>query len=302
MVLISIGRLERFNIDCDYIDTEGTPMKVLTRMLITAVLFSAFSSIAMAQSSDDYHPFLSDKFHLGVGVFWPKINFDVRVDGSDPEEEIDFDEALNLSDYQAALSLNFRWRFGEKWSVVGQYWSIDRSGEEVLTEDVSWGDITFKEGTFVGGGVGLDIAGVFFGREFNLAPQHDLGWGIGAHYMNLDSFLEGEIIADDDSVEFQQVTATAAFPLPNIGAWYMYSWSPKWMFGGHLNWLSASIGDYSGGLWDAQVGVNYQAFKNIGFGLSYKAFIMNVDVDTDDWHGKAELDQIGPMLTVTAMW
>jgi hypothetical protein len=172
----------------------------------------------------------------------------------------------------------------------------------VLTEDVPWEDIIFREGTFVAGGVGLDVVRVFLGRKFDLAPQHELGWGIGLHYMNLDTFMEGEILINDDTNEFHRATASAAFPLPNIGAWYMYSWSPKWVLETHLDWLSASIGDYSGGLWGAEVGINYQAFKNVGFGLHYKGFILDVDIDKDDWHGKAEFDQTGPMFSVTATW
>ena len=82
----------------------------------------------------------------------------------------------------------------------------------------------------------------------------------------------------------------------------MYSWSPKWIFQSRLDWLSASVGNYSGSMWDIQAGVNYQAFKNIGFGLYYKAFLLDVDIDKDDWHGKAKLNQAGPVLTLTATW
>ena len=273
-------------------------MKALTRLLATALLLSTFLDTAMAQSSDDYHPFLSDKFNLGVGLFWPKVNLDLRVDGTEPEEEIDFDEALNLSDYPTSPYINFRWRFGEKWSLFGQYWSTDTSGKEVLPYDVKWGDVVFREGTFVGGGAGLDVARVFLGRKFDLAPQHELGWGVGLHWMSLDTYIEGEILIDDDSTEFHRAAVSAAFPLPNIGAWYMYSWSPKWMLHANIDWLSATIGNYSGGLWDAQVGINYQAFKNIGFGFDFKAFLLDVDIDKDDWHGKTEFNQTGPALSV----
>ena len=82
----------------------------------------------------------------------------------------------------------------------------------------------------------------------------------------------------------------------------MYSWSSKWMLQTRLDWLSASIGDYSGDLWDAQVGINYQAFKNIGFGFYYNVFELDVDIDKSDWHGSAEFNQKGPMFTLTATW
>ncbi|MCP4047482.1 MAG: hypothetical protein GY732_16010 [Gammaproteobacteria bacterium] len=277
-------------------------MKALLQLIVSLILLVSSVSPVAAQSADDYHPFLSDKFNLGIGVFWPNINLDLQVDGSAPEDEIDFDEVLNLSDYTTSPVLNFRWRFGEKWSLLGQYWSTSNGERAVLPKDVSWGDVIFKEGTFVGGGVGLDVVRAFVGRKFDLAPQHEFGVGFGLHYMNLDTYLEGDIKTEDDRIEFYTGDASASFPLPNIGAWYMYSWSPKWVLMSHVDWLSATIGDYSGGLWDVELGVNYQAFKNVGFGLSYKAFILNVDVDKDDWHGKVDFTQAGPSLHLTATW
>ena len=278
-------------------------MNTLTRYITLAFFLSLFSSSAIAQTEDDYHPFLSDKFNLGIGVFWPKVDFNLQVNGSDPSEEIDLDEALQFNDYQSSLALDFRWRFGKKWSLGGQYWSTDASGRETLEEDVKWEDITFKEGTYVEGGVGMDVVRVLVGREFfTTSPKHEFGASIGLHWMNLDTYLEGEIILENNEAAFESVSASASFPLPNIGAWYMYSWSPKWMLSAEIDWLSATFGDYSGGLWDGQFGVNYQAFRNIGFGLYYKVFNLNVDVDKSDWQGSAEYDQNGPMLTLTATW
>lgn len=277
-------------------------MKALIRISVLTIFLVSLASPVAAQTADDYHPFLSDKFNFGLGAYWPKINLDLRVDGTAPEDEIDFDEALNLSDYATSPAVNFRWRFGEKWSLLGQYWSTSQDGQTVLTKDVSWEDVVFKEGTFVGGGVDLDVVRAFLGRKFDLAPQHEFGIGFGLHWMSLDTYLEGEILINDGGTDFHRAEASASFPLPNIGAWYMYSWSPKWVLITHLDWLSASIGDYSGGLWDAEIGINYQAFKNVGFGLSYKGFMLDVDVDKGDWHGRVEFNQGGPALSVTATW
>ena len=278
-------------------------MRHMFRLIVISLVSSTFSVSAFAQTEEDYHPFLSDKFNIGIGGYWPKIDFSLQVDGTDPNDEIDFDEALNLSDYQASALVDFTWRFGEKWVLGAQYWSTSTSGKAELEEDVEWGDVVFKEGTFVKGGAGVDIARVFVGRElFTTDPKHEFGAGIGLHWMNLDTFLEGDVVTENNELGFKRVTASAAFPLPNIGAWYAYSWSPKWMLSARIDWLSANIGDYSGGLWDANAGVNYQAFDKIGFGFYIQGFSLDVDVDKDDWHGKAEFKQLGPMLTVTATW
>jgi len=40
----------------------------------------------------------------------------------------------------------FRWRFGEKWSLAGQYFRTNATGEATLLEDLEWQDLLFKEG------------------------------------------------------------------------------------------------------------------------------------------------------------
>jgi len=277
-------------------------VKTHSSLTAAALATCLFSSPAGAQSDDDFHPLLSDKFNIGIGVFYPKKSFKIRVDGSAPEEEIDFDETLGLDETEVTGSLTFRWRFGEKWSFWGQYWGTDDKGGAILEEDLEWEDVIFKAGTFAAGGAKLKIARVFFGRTFSAGPQHEFGLGAGFHWMSLDTFIEGQVITDSGDTEFAREAVSAEFPLPNIGGWYMYSWNPKWLFQARLDWLSADIGDYSGGLWNTQVGIHWQTFKNIGFGLYYNGFVLDVDVDKDDWRGKAEAKQHGPWLAITANW
>ena len=272
------------------------------QLIITTIFLVSLSNPVAAQTADDYHPFLSDTFRLEIGAFWPQIDFTGQVDGRDPSEEIDFDEAFNISDSQMTGSLDFRWRFGEKWSFWGQVWATDNSGKAVLEEDYEWEDLVFKQGTFAKAGIELEVVRAFFGRKFDLAPHHEFGLGLGVHWMSLETFIEGEIIIDEDTTGFQRANASADFPLPNIGAWYLYSWSPKWMLEARGDWLSVTIGDYSGSLWDGQLGINYQAFKHVGFGLHYKGFLLDVDIDKASWHGSAEFEQRGPLLSVSASW
>lgn len=277
-------------------------MKSLNRLFFISIITCLFSNPAAAQTSDDFHPYLSNTFNLEVGLFWPAINYTLQVDGTVPEEEIDFDQALKLDDYQTTASIDFRWRFGKKWSLFGQYWDTSTTGSAVLKENIEWEDVVFKAGTFANSGIDVKVARVFFGRTFSTSPKHEFGLGLGAHWMELGTFLEGEVIINDDTTEFQRVEVSGDIPLPNIGAWYMYSWSPKWILQTRLDWLSASIGDYSGSLWDVQAGVNYQVFKNIGFGLYYKAYRFDLDVDKSNWSGKVKMAQHGPMLSMTATW
>jgi hypothetical protein len=172
----------------------------------------------------------------------------------------------------------------------------------VLSEDVEWEDVVFKEGTFASAGVELDVARLFLGRIFSSGPQHEFGAGLGLHWLEIKAYVEGRIKTDLGDTEAYRGSVSAGAPLPNIGAWYTYSWSPKWAFVTRLDWLSASYDDYSGSLWNASAGVNWAVFEHFGVTAAWNFFKLDVDVDKSDWQGSAETSQNGPFLALTAYW
>ena len=75
-------------------------------------------------------------------------------------DEIGFEDSLGVSKNSTFFNGQLRWKFGsaKKWSVFAQYFSNDATGDTVLTEDVEWDGMTWKEGSFVDAGVKLSVA------------------------------------------------------------------------------------------------------------------------------------------------
>jgi hypothetical protein len=280
-------------------------MKVLNMLALLALLV-VFSPVSvLAQVADDRHPILDKRFHLGAGVYFPDKNFKLSVAGrADPElrREIDFEEALKIDNSETTSAAEFRWQFGEKWSVAGQYWTISDSSTAVLTEPIEWEDVVFKEGTIAGAGVELDVARLFFGRVFSSGSQYEFGAGAGLHWLQTSAYIEGQIKTSLGDTEEYRGSVSVDAPLPNIGAWYTYSWSPKWAFSTRVDWLSASVGDYSGSLWNASAAINWAVFEHFGVTAAWNFFKLDVDVDKSDWRGSVKSEQNGPYLAVTAYW
>jgi hypothetical protein len=279
-------------------------MKALIIRLSASLLMAMLAGVAIAGESDDstaYHPFLSDRFHLGIGGFWPEKNLEISVDGSDPSEDIDFEEDLGYDDSGWTPSLNFRWRYAKNWSLSGQYWGFDSEESVFLTKDIEWEDVIYQDGTYARSGIDFAVTRIFLGRSVLREPGYEFGVGAGIHWLETDVFIEGQI-ASGSGTTFSRESADSSGPLPNIGAWYMYSWSPDWMVDARLDWLRASVGEYSGGLWHAQAGIHYQISRTYGVGLSYSNFRIDLDVDDSDWHGHIESRQHGPRLELTASW
>jgi hypothetical protein len=216
---------------------------------------------------------------------------------------INFQSDLQDTRSDEIFSLNFGWRFGEKWQLGGQYFSSKGSREAVLEEDVEWGGLVFGEGTSISAGQEFTLTRIFFARNFATKEHHEFGVGAGFHWLELGAFISGNIIDDSGGAgPFRTESVSASAPLPNLGAWYVYSISPDWAFKGRFDWLSVSIGDYSGRLINASLGVNYQVFRNAGVGLSYNLFDLDVGVKTSGWHGQWDTTYQGLYAYVSLFW
>jgi hypothetical protein len=256
----------------------------------------------------EYHPLLSDNFTASLGAMRSNNSFKMRADfGAIPEpfrEDIDFNDDLKVSDTSTFFNGNLKWRFGKKrkWSLAGQYFSNNATGSAILEEDIEWDDVIFLEGTNVGAGVKLEVARLFLGRSFFKNAQNDFGLGIGLHILDLSAFIEGEAFINDGSSGFRRETQSISQPLPNIGGWYNYSPARNWLVHARVDWISANIGDYDGGLLNASVGVSYQAWRHVGFDLSWQYFNLNLDIDKQDWNGGVDMTYSGPVLAVVFGW
>lgn len=275
--------------------------KLLAFGFITLVL-SAASSAVMAQ---DYHPYLSDNFTVSLGAMRSSNSFKMESDlGEDIGDDIDFNDTLDVSDHSTFFNGQLKWKIGSarKWSVAVQYFSNNAKGSTELTEDVEWDGLTWREGTFVDSGVKLSVARLFFGYSLFKNERNDFGIGAGIHNLKIKAFIEGEILIDDDTTEFQDAQVDASQILPNIGAWYGFSPAKSWLIHARVDWIGASIGDYDGHMWNTNIGVNWQAFEHVGFDLSWQYFNLNVNVDSDDWTGGADMSYSGPVLAITGNW
>jgi hypothetical protein len=276
--------------------------RVATTLPVSLLLFLA--TVVHAASDSPVHPFLTDKYILEFGAFLPKVELKGGVDGSAGEEnpDFDFEEQFGLSDSDDLASADFGWRFYKKWSLHLQYFETGRSSTAVLQEDVVWGDATFEQGSSVTASSNIDILRLFFGREFSKKANVSYGFGAGLHRLGLRMSLSGDILVNGQTLVNETRAAGATAPLPDIGTWYYWSPSPKWMLGGRLDWLAASIGEYDGGLVDVAVGADYQISDHFGVGVKYQRFALDLDIDKPDWHGNVDISFSGAFIYLSANW
>ena len=280
-------------------------MKYTKNALVLVTLFIGSTMSPPAAAQDGVHPSLTEKFSLDLGVFFPERSVTMSVDGpviGISGEDIDFETAFGLKKSDDVFSLNFGWRFGEKWQLGAQYFQSSGEQGKVLQEDVEWNDIIFGQGTGIVAGQDFQLIRTFFARKFTSSDQHEFGLGLGIHLLEIGAWIEGNAVINGVPAGFRRESVSAKAPLPNIGAWYMYSFSPKWALRVRLDWLSAKVGEYDGTLINAAAGLNYQMFEYAGIGLSYNLFDLDVNVNKKGWHGNVNTAYEGLFAHISFYW
>ena len=268
------------------------------KLLCLSVFISNFN--IYGQEDNKKHPLLTDKFTFNAGVYSSTKDIKIKVNGNLPNSPINFNEALGLNNNEITPFFNFNWKFAKRWVLSAEYFNVQNGNKLVLKEDIIWEDITFKEGSNVKTGFGLDMYRVVVSRIFSKGDHHELGIGLGAHILNVDAFIKGDAYINDEDFTFERRGVQVVAPLPNLAFWYYYAPTEKWAFIARIDWLGVSIGDYYGGLWNIGPGVQYQILKNVGLSLNYRYFNLGAKVNKKNWDGRFNMIFNGPMLSVTA--
>jgi len=279
-------------------------MKYIMSVVLVSMLFAVDAQSLRAEDQDDVHPYLSEKFFVDLGAYFPNREVQFRVNGTldAPNDNIDFGREFELGDSDQIFSLNFGWRFGEKWELGTQYFDASNGGGAVLEEDVEWGDVVFEQGSNVSAGTDFSILRIFFGRNFESSERQRFGVGAGIHWLELGAFIEGNAIIAGGANMFRRESVSASAPLPNFGVWYMYSMSPKWAFKGRVDWLDVDVGEIGGSLLNISIGVNYQIFERVGVGLNYNSFDLDASVKKSNWRGGANITYEGLYADLSIYW
>jgi hypothetical protein len=278
-------------------------MKLIKTCMASMLMLALSTGGASAQDKDKssaYHPFLSDTIHISLGAWRPKKNISLFLsDGTEFNQEIDRTET------ETTPAIAARWRFTENWSLFGQFWDVDSEASAVLDKDVEFDNGTILAGSGIGVKIETSVLRVFFGRSFFKKPQSEWGAGAGLHWMESTISLKlkvDSIPANPDWNVNESRSVKAGVPLPNIGAWYMYSWSPKWVTRVRLDWLDITVDEYSGAMFNGSAGVNYQISKQFGVGLALNGFKLEAEQKKAGQNIKLETRQWGPFLSLTANW
>lgn len=246
------------------------------------------------------HPKLDTRLYLDVGGYIPAVDTTLRVDragGSgtvlDLEDDLDFEDRPIFP--YALLNL----RLGQRWRIEGEYFSIDRDKTTVIDRELEIGDSVFPINTTVNSFFDTDVYRLSVGYSFLKRPNAEMGAVLGAHVTTFDLGIRSE----GTFASVSEAADTLA-PLPTIGLYGSYAFSPRWLMQGRVDYFTLEYEEYSGTLLNFNVGLEFQLAKHVGLGAGYRYADLEFTADrtlsvgsvSDDFSGEFQYRYSGPTL------
>jgi len=247
-----------------------------------------FSGAAVAQQV--VHPALQDRWMFQLGAYAPKVETTASLNGAGGMigTAVNFEQDLNLTDRKVMPAVLASVRLGERWKVEGEYFALHRSGARAISRTINWGGNVYNIGTSVASEFDSDVYRLSAGYSFVKDGRRELGVALGAHVTDFSASLSAAGVG----VRAGETLA----PLPTIGVYGAYAFSPKWLLSGRLDYFSLNYDEYEGSLVNFSVGVDYRFTRNFGVGLAFRHVDYDVTVTKSKYNGGIEYKFNGPML------
>jgi hypothetical protein len=247
------------------------------------------------------HPKLGARVQFDVGGYIPAVDTTLRVDRAGGSGTVlDLEDDLDFEDRPTFPFTLVNLRMGQRWRIEGEYFSIDRDKTTVIHRELEIGDSVFPINTTVNAFFDTDVYRLSVGYSFLKRPNAEMGAMLGAHVTTFDFGIS----AIGENIERVEAAADTLAPLPTIGLYGSYAFSPRWLMQGRVDYFTLEYEEYSGNFLNFNVGLEFQLAKHVGLGAGYRYVdleftaekTLSVGSVSDDFSGEFQYHYSGPTL------
>ena len=274
---------------------------------VTFFALLAASQPVAAQSSNDWENWpTGDRWRIGAGYFAPDLDTAIVVTdtGGNIGTGISFEQNLGLDDSEGTGLLNIDWRFFKRHAVSYRYFALDRSATTSgSTVTIAIGDEVFDIDLPIQSFFDITAHEVSYSYSLLFDQKKELFVGVGLSLQDLSLGIQGTESSPNPG-EIINSTLDSTAPLPTLNVGFDYAFSDKWLFQSRLGWLAVELDlgadeDLSGQIINANAGILWKAFENVGFFAQYQLFDVDVDFVDRGVLFAIDYDYKGPVLGVS---
>jgi hypothetical protein len=258
-----------------------------------------------AQNADDWESWpIIDKWSIGLGYFVPDLNTQIVITDEDGNigTGINFEQNLGLDDSKGTALLFVNWHFARRHALEYRYFELNRSGAGNSSVSIGIGDEIFDITLPIQSFFDITAHEIAYAFSALLDERKHLYLGLGISVQDLALGIQGTASSPAPGETISSNLAKTA-PLPTLNIGFDYAFTDKWIFVSRLGWLAVEVDfgegeDLSGEIFNTNVGVQWNAFENVGFYLHYQAFSLDVDYLDQGKLFAIDYEYKGPVLGV----
>ena len=276
---------------------------VLKTAILAALVAGALGSQTSLAASAEPIKFGEERFKISAGGFFTGLSSDMTLDimADGENKTIDVEDDLGVNSSTNTFRLDAFWRVGPRHRINIGYYTLDRTGVNLLERDIEWEGVVYPIGVSVESHIDLDVIPISYSYSFVKRDNWELAASFGVHWMTIDTGTEGQaFVGENQELTFTSEGSKVTGPFPLLGLLADFQPSPKWQMGASIQYLDISISKYHGRLLDARAYVEYYIWRNVGIGLSYNFFDLEAGVTKEDFVGDFNIEYDGWTTYLTA--
>jgi len=239
---------------------------------------------------------ITDHFYIRAAYYAPKFDTNFRVDPSNAPPgttgtPVNAENDLGLDHRQHKGRVDFMFRLRERNKVRVDYYEANRTGSQVLANDVVFGNQTFPAGQTAVTSFDLQQFDITYTYSFIRNSRFEVGAGLAAYFLQVD--VIGQVPAQNLR---QEVSAATPFPaLPLDLTWRI---SSRWAATARAAFLKINHHNLSGQYWDNGADVQYRWVPNFVIGAGYASIRTDLTRVGGSFPGVVNMTISGPELFV----
>jgi len=266
--------------------TKKQNNKNVIKFISCCLLMYGFLLMSMLQAAenteslpDERYP---DKFKIVLGSYFIQdTNTEISINSSVGSigATIDMERDLGTEDRLSVPRIDGYYRFNDKHRLNFGWFNIKRQGTKTILLTIEVGDEIFTANDVVDSKVDTTFYKLAYAYSFYKSPKVELSFIAGLNILDYSVVMDNKT---SGRVEAADVTA----PLPVFGLSLDYAISPRWLV--HYKFETFYIeldNKIRGSLVDAELGVEYRVLKNMGIGLGFNRFALDVKVNSSSYSG-----------------
>ena len=249
---------------------------------------------------------LDEVFSLRVGGLISEFDTNVRFTSRDGsiDEGIDLEDDIGYDPEVSAGFIRGWYRVGDNHRIALTYAPVTRTSLIVSEKDIEIGDDIIKAGAGMAWDTQNRLLDVSYIYSFFRRPNIELGLSAGVYWLRNETevLVAGEVQSPNEPAPIFRADYKNSFklhaPLPILGVAGEYEINPSWRLNGELRYLSVTIDEYDGRVFNAVLGTDYYFTKSLGVGLTLSSFSLEVDVESLILNGALKWSYNGAQLYV----